>query len=261
MGRNIAENLARLGIQTSLVSSVGDDSFGLLTMAQAQSAGIDISDVQVSRQFPTASYTAVHNSDGELLVAVSDMRMFDQWDIEWNAALQDKIQQADAVVVDANLPEALIKKIVRSCKPHFVFADTVSRKKSKRLLPVVSSLALIKVNRIEACALTGFESSASDNELIQALLKLGAKQILLTKGIEGATLAGAEFSIDVAASKVSKVISTNGAGDALLSGVLAAQLYGCDQNEQLRWGMLAATHSLGVDSACADSLNYESMTT
>ncbi len=259
VGRNIAENLARLGIQTSLASSVGDDSFGLLSMAQAQSAGIEISDVQVSRQFPTASYTAVHNSDGELLVAVSDMRMFDQWDIDLHDGLQKKIQQADAVVIDANLPEPVINKIVQSCKPHSVVADTVSSKKSKRLGAVLASLALLKVNRLEACALTNCESSTSDNELIQALLQRGVRQVLLTKGVEGATLAGNEFSIDMAAPQVSKVVSTNGAGDALLSGVLAAQLYGFDKNEQLRWGMLAAAHSLGVDSACADSLNYDAM--
>ena len=42
VGRNLAENLARLGENVSLVSVVGDDSFGRWILEQGQACGVDM---------------------------------------------------------------------------------------------------------------------------------------------------------------------------------------------------------------------------
>ena len=53
------------------------------------------------------------------------------------------------------------------------------------------------------------------------------------------------------------VVSTSGAGDAMLSGVLAASLHGCGITEQLNWGTVAAAETLSVHSACAATLSSQ----
>ena len=72
VGRNVAENLARLGTPTRLVSAVGADALGDLVLTATSEAGVDVTGV---RRLPgaTATYTAVLDAGGELVVGVADM--------------------------------------------------------------------------------------------------------------------------------------------------------------------------------------------
>ena len=54
VGRNIAENLARLGISVALVTALGDDANGLLLRQACEAAGIDLS-MAIKAAAPTGS--------------------------------------------------------------------------------------------------------------------------------------------------------------------------------------------------------------
>ncbi len=73
VARNIAENLARLGTTTQLVAALGRDVHGERLLAETREAGVLLDYVHRSAH-PTGSYTAVLDADGELLLAVADMR-------------------------------------------------------------------------------------------------------------------------------------------------------------------------------------------
>ncbi len=273
VGRNIAENLTRLGLATTLVSVVGDDEFGQTLLREMQQIGIDVSYVAVKSGASTASYTAVHNNDGELQYAISDMRLFDEFRLLDESALSGEIERsplqqvikgADAVVVDANLPESALKEIASCCHSIQIYADGVSRTKCTRLAGVLDRLSLLKVNRAEALALVGAQSScesgsesSSDTALLYALHKLGPERILLTLGEEGVVyfvdgvLHRADGVTDI------RVLSTSGAGDAMLSGFIAAGLAGLSIDDQLQWGNCAAAETLNVYSACSEKLNRQ----
>ncbi|MGR7000701.1 PfkB family carbohydrate kinase [Yinghuangia aomiensis] len=69
MGRNIAENLARLGTPTYLVAAVGNDAWRRL-LADTSAAGVRLDHVHRSGH-PTGTYTAVLDATGELVLAVA----------------------------------------------------------------------------------------------------------------------------------------------------------------------------------------------
>jgi len=259
VGRNIAENLARLDIETTLVSSIGDDEFGRQILADSKAVGVDVNAVSVHPELTTASYTAIHNSDGELLHAVSDMRIFESYALPATKELDPLITSADAVVLDANLPESVLVAIAEACQGKLIVADSVSRHKCKKLHAVLSSLSLLKVNRAEAIALTDGKDE-SEEALLGDLHKQGVSQLLLSSGSDGVVLSSDSEVHRTASLPDASVVSTSGAGDALLSGVLAAQLYGVDADEQLRWGALAAAETVAVHSACAASISRELLT-
>ena len=256
VGRNIAENLVRLGIDVTLISAVGDDDFGRRIVERDKQTGVDVSQIQVSPDWPTASYTAIHGPDGELLHAVSDMRLFDQFSLPVSPDFSTRYNSTDLLVIDANLPESVIKTLAQSYHPKFIAAEAVSRNKCLRLSSVLPLLSLLKVNRAEACALTG--CTADDERLLESLLELGPAQVLLTTGEEGALLASKTNTVH-AVPVSAAVVSTNGVGDAMFSGVLAAHLYGYTAEKQLQWGTTASIETLGVHSACATSLNVQTM--
>ncbi len=261
VGRNIAENLSRLGCETSLVSAIGDDLFGRRVLNDLQQIGVDVSYIALRQNGSTASYTAVHDCDGELLHAISDMRLFDEFQLSVESGVVPQemleiIDAADAVVLDANLPESALTDIVGYCQSTMLYADGVSRSKCTRLSGVLDSLSLLKVNRAEAIALTGVEV-ADDEDLLDALRKLGPEQVLLTSGDDGVVLVTDGEVYRAEALPGIDVVSTSGAGDAMLSGVIAAALAGLSVELQLQCGMRTAAETLGVYSACSEKLSRE----
>ncbi|HEU4518527.1 MAG TPA: PfkB family carbohydrate kinase, partial [Microvirga sp.] len=66
VARNVAENLARLGVATALVSLVGDDGEGRAIRAHLGRAGVDTRFVAVADGQATAEYLAVLPPSGEL---------------------------------------------------------------------------------------------------------------------------------------------------------------------------------------------------
>ncbi len=259
VGRNIAENLARLDIDTTLVSAVGNDELGRQVLTYTEAAGVNVSAVMVQPEMETASYTAIHNSDGELLHAVSDMHIFDHFLLPDFEIIAPLIESADAIVLDANLPESVLVEISEHSHGKFIVADCVSRQKCKRLNGVLNSLSLLKVNRAEAIALTDC-SDESDESLLRDLHKLGPSRLLLSAGSEGVVLSGSAGVNRVSELPQTNVVSTSGAGDAMLSGVVAGELYGIDASQQLLWGTIAAAETVAVHSPCAATISRQLLT-
>src|SRR3954447_6530115 len=105
VGRNIAENLARLGTRTHLVAAIGSDALGDQVLAATSGAGVHVEHVRRSAR-ATGTYTAVLDTDGELVVAVADMAATDDLSTEHVNAARDLIAAASLVVLDGNLAAA-----------------------------------------------------------------------------------------------------------------------------------------------------------
>ncbi len=73
VGRNVAENLARLGHNVKLVSAVGDDLQSQFLLDHTRRAGVDVSACNVLPGQTTGTYLSLNNPDGSLLAAVNDM--------------------------------------------------------------------------------------------------------------------------------------------------------------------------------------------
>ena len=122
VGRNIAENLARLGTPIELVAAVGDDLPGRAVLAHTEASGVGCSHVRTS-VYPTGTYTAVLDDGGDLLIAVADMRATDELGVVDLAVVPSLLEGADALVVDANLSADAVRWLLsaaaeaRSARP------------------------------------------------------------------------------------------------------------------------------------------------
>ena len=75
VGRNIACDLARLGLRTRFVTALGDDGFGVSVREGCRSCGVDMS---LTRTVPGARspvYLYLSDEKGEMDAAVSDMEL------------------------------------------------------------------------------------------------------------------------------------------------------------------------------------------
>lgn len=243
VGRNIATNLARLGVEVVFLSAVGDDEPGRYLLERTAAAGVDVSRVLVIPQQPTAAYLAMLDENGSLVAAISDMRILENLTPEYIEGHRDEIERAQAVLFDANLsPQAMASAVslARGSKK-FLAAAAVSRPKAPRLIPHLSSLDLLFCNKSEAEvlaeAMIGGVSEAV--EVATKLVGTGVGFCVITVGEKGAAYATAEESGHNPA-RPAVVADTTGAGDALAAAVLFGFLIRLSIGEALNLGLVAA---------------------
>lgn len=254
VARNIAETLARLGLACRFVSVVADDEDGRALLDQLNSVGVDTShcvcvDNQRAR---TAGFISVVSTSGEVVAQVSDMQVLDTSDQQTFSMLPALMATADLMLIDANLPNAVLELVFSNQREVTIVADAVSPSKCLRLKPWLSSVTLLKANEAEAAALTAtpVNTKGYSERLLDALMALGPAEVLLSRGGEGATLTnGRECVSEKAQIASTKTVNLNGTGDALLSGVLAARSAGHNIRRQLQFGQAMAARASLVHGA------------
>jgi len=246
VGRNIAENLARLGSPVSLIAAVGLDQPGRDLIAYTGEAGVDMSRMIFSAH-DTGSYLAALDVSGELIVGQSDMMATDQLDVNSIARNQDVIERASVVVVDGNLPTAVIDwaLAVAAAAEVTTVVEPVSVAKAIRLLPALSPahpVFAIKPNVDELAALTGVEVKDETHSIIAGARRLqerGVTYVWVSRGANGSLLVGPETVVE-AVWPAAEVIDVTGAGDAMTAGFVHGLIAGAEPAQAARQGQLAA---------------------
>ncbi|MEG1889924.1 MAG: carbohydrate kinase family protein [Clostridia bacterium] len=253
VGRNIAENLVRLGQSVRMISALGDDAFAPLLKAQAKSVGMDLSESLLLKDARSSVYVCINAPDGEMMVAISDM---DGCDLLTPAFLETKLEllnASEAVVLDANLPEASIRFLAQRCTAP-LFADSVSAKKVAKLKGVLGALRGIKTNRIEAELLTQRQilSVQDAQRCCDDLRAAGVALALITLGPGGAVGALHDERL-LLPPMTGKTVNTTGCGDAFFAGAVVAYLEKSNLREILRCGLgMAALCAAAPDTVSPD---------
>ena len=199
VGRNIAHNLALLGLDTGLVTVLGDDVAAGKITASCGELGIDLSRALRLTGASTSTYLYITGPDGDLALAVSDMDLCDRLTPEVLAPRLDWLNRAQALVVDANIPEASIDWLCRHAGVP-VFADPVSVTKAEKLRSLLGRIDTLKPNRLEAEALSGIPitDEASLNRAADVLLETGLRRVFITLGQDGVLAAEGDARVRLA---------------------------------------------------------------
>jgi sugar/nucleoside kinase (ribokinase family) len=233
---NAALGLAALGLAVTLVSAVGDDAEGRTLLAETAARGVVTEHVLVYPDLPTGRYVAIERVDGELVAAVADVEALDTLMPEHLRL--DRLPPADAWLMEANLPAAVIRAIAAHPGRPPLFADAVSPAKAQRLRPVLGQLAGLYCNRMEAEAICAVGLNAA-RAAAEALVGRGVARAVVTNGPQAAADAG-PHGVSVLRPVNAPVRSVTGAGDALMAAHLAAVLRGARAEAALAEGLAAA---------------------
>ncbi|KAG0038209.1 hypothetical protein BGZ82_000780 [Podila clonocystis] len=148
VGRNVAEVISRLDSQNCVFvsavggqhaagkgSSVTDDLFGPWLVSEVAHRGMDNHEIHPIRGARTATYTAIHDSTGNLLSAVADMGVFE-------LLPPNKIREAIAkhkprtICFDANISVECMRATLEACRGQDIhtFFEPTSVAKCGRVL-------------------------------------------------------------------------------------------------------------------------------
>ncbi|MCH8620309.1 PfkB family carbohydrate kinase [Undibacterium sp. TS12] len=250
VARNIAENLARLGLPTRLLCAVGDDAAGHSMLAHAQSVGIDAKASLVAGGLHSGSYTALLNDDGDMVLALAHMECCDALTPEFLTSRAPQRGNAALTIADLNLPQDSIGLLLQEAYQHdaTLILVAVSEPKMARLPADLRGLRCLILNRGELGAAVGLriEDKADIAAACRQLQTRGVRDLVVTLGGDGVmyTDAAAENGMQQLSAPPARMRDATGAGDAFAAG--------------LAWSLCRTPDDLGL--ACQYGLKLARLT-
>jgi len=262
VARNVAENLARLGVDVTLLSAVGQDEAGELILNRASEAGIDVSQMIVVEKGRTGAYMAVLNPDGSLGVAVDDMAVMDAVTPRYLYDRRRLFAEAALVIADVNLSPATLDTLFKLAARYKVrvAVDPTSSALAHRLQPYLNRLYMIAPNATESQVLCNWPVRDYDEALQVArhFVAQGISLAVITLGEMGVAYATSEESGRFPAIRAD-VVDRTGTGDALTAGVVFGILNEFGAAESVQLGLAAATLTLKCAETVCPTLSLDKL--
>ncbi|AEX86446.1 sugar kinase, ribokinase [Marinitoga piezophila KA3] len=259
VGRNIAENLSRLNINTKLLTAIGNDIYGKKIIEHSKNIGIDISDSLILSDFSTSTYLAILDEKGDMAVGLSDMEICEKIDINYIKSKKNIIEKSKAVILDTNLPQKTIEYITKNINNTFI-VDTVSTAKTVKILNILNYVHSIKPNIYEAEILSGIkiENKKDAEKAVRNIINKGVKRVFLTMGKDGILCADKNKTIYIKTPKI-KVINATGAGDAFTAGIVLGYLNNYSLEKTAKISIAASAITLESEGANSEQLSKENI--
>lgn len=260
VGRNLAENLARLGENVSLVSVVGDDSFGRWILEQGQACGVDMRWVQSLPDQRTSAFLAILDPDHDLHSAIADMTILNQLDQASLRPVLNSLQPEDLLIWDINLNPELIHWIADQA-PCPLAMDPLSASISEKARPVLSRLTYFKPNRAEAERLCGFAipTPAKIRAALDWFAEQGVEETVLSLGAQGTAVGTGQQRLLMTLDPLEPV-NTTGAGDCFFAVYVSLRTQGASIADAAECAAAGAALTLSDPLSVSPLLNRQALT-
>ena len=259
VGRNIAENLCRLGHRVVMLTALGEDSNAQTMRQSCRETGIDLTHSLTVPDGRTSTYLCLNDEQGEIMGAVSDMEIYDAITPAWLETKLDVLNHARLVVADCNLKEETLAFLADHVTAPLA-ADPVSVKKAVHLRSALHSIMFFKPNRPEASLLSGVDIRSHDDlpAAAKALQESGVKNVFISLGGEGVYFDdGNERGILPCIP--GPIHNTNGCGDAFLAAAADGWLQGLSLRDCAMRGLAASSLCARSESAVSPLVTLENI--
>lgn len=217
---NVAYGLGRLGVDTALMTSIGNDKYAAAIEKHLRGAGVDLLSLS-KRRGKTATATAVLASDGS---AHYDFQI--RWDLPQIAqATLPKMLHTGSIATFLMPGAAVVREFLEqshercvvtydpNVRPALLGSQFEARTIFEELVPFTEVVKLSDEDAMWLYPLLSLEA------LSQRILHLGAKLVVVTMGSEGSLLTTEGTRVFVPSVKCA-VVDTIGAGDSYMSALI-----------------------------------------
>lgn len=260
--RNVAENLALLGADVTLISAVGDDVTGRRLLIQTADSGVNLDPTLIIEGENTGAYIAILDPDGSLSVALDDVDVMRHITPEYLYQQERLFAQASMVVMDGSLTQEAMEMVVKLALQYEVplCADPSSTRLAYKLRPYFPHLHLVVPNEVEAAELCEVDYEADNPDLSLEL----ARQ-LVKMGVDIAVVTLADFGINYVTSdetgtlpaRYSEMVDSTGTGDAITAAIIFGLINNLPAIEALRLGVAAAALTLQTVESVVPDLSLD----
>lgn len=179
-GWNIALTLAKLNVGNHFITVYGDDIHGKNFLDVSKKNEINTQCCELIPKENTSTYTYIVDSNGDRVVGVDDMEIYDRVTPEFIEKYLTKINNSQICVFDTNIPEKTIQFLYDKVKVPLI-VKTVSQNKNMRLLKGIENIDfLITTSREIFQILEPLKKKFTKvDQAVNYLYECGVKNILL----------------------------------------------------------------------------------
>lgn len=234
---NASVSFARLGLNSGLVSNVGEDQYGRDIIASLKHNGVDTRFVHVNTG-KKSNYHYVLWYKEERTILINHIKYDYDWPHIYNKDLPKWIYFSSVSANSLPYHDEIADWLEEEKEVKFAFQPGTFQmaEGAQRLKRLYKRCSILVLNRQEA-VLVGGGDEDNVHDLFDKLHVLGPKTVIITDGPKGAYASGPEgrFFMPVYPDPAPPVERT-GAGDAFASTVVGALMKGMDLKEALMWG-------------------------
>lgn len=261
VGRNVAENLSQLGIQTAMITGSDKTAMGKEITDHLLSLGVTLPYMKFRESQVIGIWLAIINEHGELSGSISqmpDLTLMESIIDEHGSSI---IENSDHIVLVLDLNHSITTKILRLAhelnKPVYGIPANLSVVTNHP--EILHGLSCFICNNYEMDLFTSSEFSTASLEEQQSMLKEFVHQVelhsmIVTLGQQGS------ISYDAASGEIGhqpvfpvELVDSSGAGDAFFSGAIAAFVKGASATEASLCGNRVASWTITQkESICPD---------
>lgn len=260
--RNIAENLARVGVKTEFISILGDDENGKAILEHSKRLGYNMENSVLLEGESTPTYMAILNQNGEMESAVVDMDSLNKMTPSFIDEKREVFENSEYVVVGSDGPELLeyiLKKYEGKCK--FIL-DPVSAKKAEGIRHLIKYFHTIKPNRFETEALCGFKIETNEDlrKAGRFFIEQGVKNVFISldsDGIYYITSEGEEGTL--ACCEAINVKNVTGAGDSFVAGIGYGYMNNLSIKDTLKYAVAMSIITITHEETINPKMSHEAV--
>ncbi|MFE7710426.1 sugar kinase [Streptomyces sp. NPDC057486] len=244
---NVAIGLARLGHDVSWVGAVGDDEFGALVLRTLRAEQVDVSHARADTEGRPTGLLVREDGIGDLAKvryyragsAGAALRPPDVL-----AALRPGMRVLHLTGITPALGASAAETVLVAAERARELGATVcldvnyrarlwSTEQARRTLLPLTHRSDILIASADELHLVGSDPSLAEEEAVAALIAEGRREVVITRGGDGACVTTLEGTVDSGVRTV-PVRDVVGAGDAFVAGYLSALLDDLDVVERLQ---------------------------
>ena len=261
VGRNISENLARVGMNVCLISAIGGDANSKWLLSACEEIGIDMSETLVFEDMNSSIYLDLMNSTGDMELGLSDLVVLEMISPKHLRARHDMINKSKVIVMDTGVSEAVLYHILDHYSHIPIFIDPVSSPKAKKIKNRLMGIHTLKLNKLEAAYLSDIKITGQESLSAAAIsiLKQGVKRVFITLGEDGVYYREGDLT-GTFRLKAEKVVNATGAGDAFMAGTIYAFLKGFSLDDTAKIATGFALITLADESTVSPNISEEAIT-
>ena len=236
-GSNQAVAAHRAGAEVTLVTKLGEDTFGQMAKSFYREEGMDTRYLLTDSQHATGVALIMVNEltgQNEILVLTGSCGHITQEDIRSREAV---IAEAGLLLLQMEINTDALEEVIRMAHRHgvrIVLNTAPAQPLADELLAMIDT---VTPNETEACVMTGVrvEDCRSARAAAEVFLQKGVRNVVITLGSQGVYVTDGKREALYGPLEV-QAVDTTGAGDAFNGGFAMALAEGTDVFEAARWG-------------------------
>ena len=259
VSRNIAHQLALLGVEVQLISVFGDDSDGDWLKRTSTTAGVKL-DASITTEGLTGKYTGILNPDGSLFTALLTNAATDLITPEHLEKNKELLENASYLLADANISVDSGQWLLAFSNATNIplILEPVSVPPARKFKGIdLKGLHLVTPNEDELPVLCSDKALFTQHQ-IEELIDKGVENVWLHNGQLGSAIYNKHRSITLHAPEID-IVDCTGAGDGALSGFILGKTLGKDDESCLKLAHTLSAEILQVNGAIATHLDQESL--